>query len=236
MGSARDHTVRVLSCYGLDNTPFSHDSDLPPDFMPPVMLVRECVPVPTASCGATIRTLVLSSEVVEGTLKINSESRIENQSEVLEDQDVLSFLEDETESVGFSQARARKVLKSLYFRLKSDDFKDLARLEDVEITTGNRDQTEQWDLDARGNWDKYEFDGDGDQLFMSSADISDDRDDDGANDIGYAGYVWNDESNNYHVRNRKYSPKLGRCGCKRIRAFTTMITPFISIVSVILSH
>ena len=31
-----------------------------------------------------------------------------------------------------------------------------------------------------------------------------------ANDIGYAGYLFNDESQNYHVRNREYSPKLGR--------------------------
>jgi len=30
------------------------------------------------------------------------------------------------------------------------------------------------------------------------------------NDIGYAGYLFNDESQNYHVRNREYSPKLGR--------------------------
>ncbi len=31
-----------------------------------------------------------------------------------------------------------------------------------------------------------------------------------ANDIGYAGYIFNDESLNYHVRNREYSPTLGR--------------------------
>ncbi len=31
-----------------------------------------------------------------------------------------------------------------------------------------------------------------------------------ANDIGYAGYIFNDESQNYHVRNREYSPQLGR--------------------------
>ncbi len=31
-----------------------------------------------------------------------------------------------------------------------------------------------------------------------------------ANDIGYAAYIFNDESQNYHVRNREYSPQLGR--------------------------
>ncbi len=34
--------------------------------------------------------------------------------------------------------------------------------------------------------------------------------DEEANDIGYAGYIWNDESGNYHVRNRELSPQLGR--------------------------
>ena len=30
------------------------------------------------------------------------------------------------------------------------------------------------------------------------------------NDIGYAGYTWNDERSQWHVRNREYDPKLGR--------------------------
>ncbi len=30
------------------------------------------------------------------------------------------------------------------------------------------------------------------------------------NDIGYAGYVWNDERSQWHVRHREYDPKLGR--------------------------
>ena len=35
------------------------------------------------------------------------------------------------ERVGMDQARAAKFLKDLYLRLKSGDYKDLARLEDV---------------------------------------------------------------------------------------------------------
>ena len=31
-----------------------------------------------------------------------------------------------------------------------------------------------------------------------------------ANDVGYAGYIWNDETAQWHVRNRELSPKLGR--------------------------
>jgi len=31
-----------------------------------------------------------------------------------------------------------------------------------------------------------------------------------ANDVGYAGYVWNDEMVSWHVRNRELSPRLGR--------------------------
>jgi len=30
------------------------------------------------------------------------------------------------------------------------------------------------------------------------------------NDIGYAGYTWNDERSQWHVRHREYDPKLGR--------------------------
>ena len=42
------------------------------------------------------------------------------------------------------------------------------------------------------------------------------------NDIGYAGYVWNDETAQWYVRNRVLSPKLGRW-LERVGCFNSVL-------------
>ena len=52
-----------------------------------------------------------------------------------------------------------------------------------QITTTDRLQTENWSLDQLGNWNTYQFDGDGDELYTSSADLNDGRSFNLANEI-----------------------------------------------------